>query len=602
MILQNLQFPNPGENEKRMYMRYDGTRCVLDGFEKSLLMEKGAGVRFDTYFNIFAYEKWKKYTYLEDLRLKLVLKGCFEVTLIRLELVSDKICEYVLYSEKTISDKAADFIFVYPPCPAQGVLAFKLSALEEGGFYGGAYCTGIDEEKLSQVNLALCICTYKREDYIKANITMLKKKVFSDPSSMLKDHLYVYIADNGQTLKADEIEGMNIKLFPNSNSGGAGGFSRGIIESFEDREKHNLTHLVLMDDDVVFTKYTLERTYMFYRMLRAEQRNTMLGGAMLRLDNPSIQHTAGEMWTINKISSNKNNYKLYSRTDVLRNEIEESINYLAWWYCCFPMDVNTINNLAMPVFFQYDDTDFNLRNSGLKKITLAGICLWHDPFEKKLSIVKSYYSIRNQLIMCSLYGENGFTKFFFMKLIVWHVLQNILIYRYKAADMVLRAAEDYFKGFAWLTKVNPQELNDEITSMSYTFADTGELPVRFSYDEYKRGLKIKKKRRKLLSRIRNAAGFILMANRDVTAPADNPLRTDCFRAKRILNYDENTHRGFVTEKSIRESWRLFGRLVRILFFIGGKFKRTVKLYRKQYPAVITGEFWRAYLGIAENHV
>ena len=132
MILQNLQFPRPGENEKRMYMRYDAGRCMLDAFQGVLFLERGAEARFDTYFNIFSYEKWKNYTCLNNLYLKLALKGCFEVTLTRLELGVGKVDEYVLRSEKITSDKAAEFTFAYPPCPPQGVLAFKLSAFEGG--------------------------------------------------------------------------------------------------------------------------------------------------------------------------------------------------------------------------------------------------------------------------------------------------------------------------------------------------------------------------------------------------------------------------------------------------------------------------------------
>jgi hypothetical protein len=136
-------------------------------------------------------------------------------------------------------------------------------------------------------------------------------------------------------------------------------------------------------------------------------------------------------------------------------------------------------------------------------------------------------------------------------------------------------------------------------AMSYKFAGIGDLPVPFDFRKYRKGLKVKKNRSKLSSMVRNAIGFLMKANRDVIVPADDPLRTDCFRAKRILNYDENTHKGFVTEKSVKEAWRLFWRLIKTLFLIDKKFKRVVNSYREQYPSIITEEFWREYLEIKD---
>jgi GT2 family glycosyltransferase len=413
----------------------------------------------------------------------LKLKGSFEICLIRIDLDSEIIEEYTLLRQKADSDEICEFDFIYPQTVEKGVFSFKITAFENGEFQGGAYHTNVDENNLPNINLALCICTYKRENYIISNMEMLKSAVFTDKNSLLNQHLRVYIADNGQTLDINQFDCDEIKIYPNLNTGGSGGFSRAMIEAIADRKKLDLTHIILMDDDVVFTYHALERSYSFLQMLKSEHKNIMLGGAMLKLDLPFIQHGAGETWSVKEMYFNKTGYNLYDIKGIVRNEIEESINQLAWWFCCFPLDENSKNNLALPIFFQYDDIDFNLRNNHLKKVTLNGICLWHESFEKKLTVSKEYYAVRNRFIICSIHGGAEFTKKFAKKLIVEHVVKNLMMYRYKAADLILRAVEDFFKGYEWLAAVDQQKLNSEVNAMGYKLQPIEELSMDFKYSK-----------------------------------------------------------------------------------------------------------------------
>ena len=81
----------------------------------------------------------------------------------------------------------------------------------------------------------------------------------------------------------------------------------------------------------------------------------------------------------------------------LLNEVEESAEYNAWWYCCFPLEIVTEENLPLPLFIRGDDVEYGIRN--MKQLILMnGICVWHEPFENKYSSFLEYYIIRNQLI------------------------------------------------------------------------------------------------------------------------------------------------------------------------------------------------------------
>ena len=598
MILQNLQYPEAGDNERDMYYKFSDEKCYATAGKTYLTLKKGCILHFNTYFNSFSYGKWKKHTILDDLRLRLNLKGSFEILLIRNDSIEDICEEYVLYRQKVVSDELREFEFVYPQTTEKGIVGFRIVAFEDGELQGGYYSSIIDEDSADKINLALCICTYKRENYVIPNMEMLKLTVFSDENSMLRRNLRIYIADNGQTLEPDIFKTDEIKVFPNKNTGGAGGFSRAVIEAINDREKYNITHVILMDDDVVFRHNALERVYAFLRLLKPENKNIMLGGAMLRLDMPFMQFANGETWTVKETIFNKVNYNLHDLKFILRNEIEESINQLAWWFCCFPMDDSTKNNLALPVFFQYDDIDFNQRNNHLKKLTLNGVCLWHENFEKKISVSKEYYAMRNRFIVCSIHGGAKFTKKIMKRSVIMAALRNVMMYRYRAADLLLRAVEDYFRGFEWLASVNPDELNREITQMGYKLQPLDELPIKFEYNKYLKNWEYEETKFKRILRFLQLNGWILKANRDnVIVSSKIDIKAHYYRAKRVLNYDEANNKGFIVEKSYKEAWRVLWRLMKIKRLINKKFNKTVMNYKRDYDKYITMEFWEEFLKI-----
>ncbi|MDR1216832.1 MAG: glycosyltransferase [Treponema sp.] len=601
MILQELLFPKIGETAKDMYIRCDFDENSLNTTEKRLTMKNRQTVWFDTYFNSFSVEKWNKWTVVNTVKLHLTLKGAFEVALTRFEIDGDGLAKYVLSGDSVSCSETREFQFTYPPCLSQGVLAFEITALEKNSeFHGGAYYAEIDESSLPEVNLALCICTYRREDYIRNTIAMLQRDVFGNKDSPLHGRLRVYIADNGRTLKSEDTVNDEIWLFPNINAGGSGGFTRAMIEALEEREKTSLTHIVLMDDDVVFTADALERTYTFLRALKPDNRNIILGGAMLRIDRPYLQHGAGETWRVNGTVFGKINYDMRVLADVVRNEIEDGSNQLAWWFCCFPISSPQDDILSIPIFFQYDDIDFNQRHRDMAKVTLNGVCLWHESFNKKQSLWKEYYAIRNRLVICALHGSDAeFTPLFVQRLLGGVVLRNILLYRYKCAWLALRAVEDWFKGFEWLAAQDPDTLHREVMASVYKPAPLGELPVVFNYESYKQNKEWEKEGRiRRLFRRMTLNGLFLPANRQgVIIPARNPIHGCLYRAGSALNYDEESGRGFMVYRNIKEFLRVCMAYLRMVKKIRRLFTETVKSYRESYPQYKTESFWRGYLGV-----
>jgi len=597
VILQQIQLPRTGEKEQDLYFRARRGLGVFDSINGFIELEKGQELLFDTYFNTFSYRKWKKYTCLKNLALSLRLTGTCDVVITRLELnrTGKRVEEYIVYTERLVSgDIPTEFEIQFPPIPEKGTFAFKLYALTDVRFSGGAYITKDSPQR--EVNLALCICTYKREEYLRPNMAMLADKVFLNEDSALREHLFVYIADNGQTLKQEEFGTDRIKLFPNINTGGSGGFTRGMLEALADREEFNLTHVALMDDDVVFTHHTLERLYAFLRMLRPETADCMIGGAMLNLDDPVELHAAGENFHSYEIVNNKYGLRMNLAEHFLINDMDEPFNTLAWWFCCFPVTQDLKNNLSLPLFFQGDDIDFSVRNSHWPHIVLNGICVWHESFSKKRSSEKAYFWIRNMSVISSVHSPAKlFSKRSYKKHVYRLVAYRLLLYRYKEAELMLCAAADFLNGLEWLSKQDPLEINRKVAAMTYALTPVSELPFGFSWNRYAAALDFDESERRRFKRRITLNGWLLRARGDCVIPAAGLCPEHLYRVRRALHYDPETQKGYITQKSWKEAWRVLGKLIVVLWQIGRKFDKTVKRNREIYTTLITKEFWREYL-------
>lgn len=463
MILQKLLFPKDDGLDREMYVRCNAHRVTLEE-GKIASADCDEPICFDTYFGSFSYQKWRKYTKLDNLALSLAIKGKCEVALLGLSLRGGAVEKTVLRRWLVDHPEGEAVTLAYPDNMDSELVSFTVTPLsEELEICGGAYTCDVEEAALSEVNLSLAICTFRREAYVARNMGMLQKEVFDDPASLLHGHLRVVIADNGNTLDANDFGSGFVRLVPNKNSGGSGGFSRAAIEIMEDRS-FPASHIILMDDDIVFSVDALERTYTFLRLLRPEYRDSLLGGAMFRSDTPSIQHAAGETQTVNGIVCNRIGYDMRSCADAVRNEVEEPFNYLGWWYCCVPAAVFARVQYSLPLFVQYDDIEFSLRCGALPKITLNGVCCWHLPFDQKVSAVKNYYTARNRAIVNTLCFDD-YTKARFLRDVMRTSARCLFQFGVQDVPLVLRGGEDYLKGLAWLAEQDPTALHKEIASL-----------------------------------------------------------------------------------------------------------------------------------------
>ena len=450
--IQNIFIKQYTGNELLTHMYYRGNNNIFQNNEGDSVL-KGEGTwDFFTYFNSLSLEKWKKYTYAKKFYIVLTIKGEFELNVFghyfNKEHIERESIGHYLYKCK---EKTEIMIPISKTFKSQ-VVGFDLVHKETIVVYDAYYAVDVEEDKISKPYIALTTTTFKKEDYIEQNINILKEELFEDEE--YKERFCWNIVDNGCTLPEQTDEKKQIRIFHNKNVGGAGGFSRGMIEGLT--QKKVPTHILLMDDDVNFSAESFKRLYKLLSIIRSEYKEYFVSGAMLKMNAPNIQHEdIGKLNRMGYHEALKPNLDLNLWDSVLINEkIDDSSEhkYAAWWFCCIPVGVARLDNLPLPVFVRGDDVEYSLRNNA-KFISMNGICIWHDGFEGKFSAALEYYQVeRNELILTAMHpGLDDVDVFGHIEEVFW---QEMYKFNYKGASLLVDAIEDYMKGPDYFSSID----------------------------------------------------------------------------------------------------------------------------------------------------
>ncbi len=238
--------------------------------------DDGVTIDFDGYYNLFYIEKHQRYTTISRLFLRLELENVSKIILMH---DRDEIAEYPIQDSQ--SDACYELEYPYNDYN-EGVYYFRIVKSEKNksaNVYG--YYYGFVEE-VRTASIFVDICTYKREAYLVRNMRRLTD--FFQRENELRNYIHIGIIDNGRTLSdnsefKDVTESyQNIKVYPNSNLGGSGGFTRGMKEALWQKEELGLTHILLMDDDASFDAELFVRLFGILRTLKNEYKDITIGG------------------------------------------------------------------------------------------------------------------------------------------------------------------------------------------------------------------------------------------------------------------------------------------------------------------------------------
>lgn len=598
MILQDILWPEINIcMEENMYFR---TNEKVQRLADKFLFDKGGNIFSDTYFNSVSVDKWIKYTKINNLSVSLLIKGTFKINLIYKKNIHGKIFEDVVSEFFVCEKEKKEIKFLFPK--GDGMACFSLCAIENNSeFYGGNYSTEVNEEELQNVKIGLGICTFRREKFIENNLNILNHFFLKNNNSELNGKLEVFISDNGRTLDIEKLATDHIHIVKNKNTGGSGGFTRTLIEMLDANKRDGLiTHALLMDDDITISPKSLLKTYRILRLLKKEYLDAFIGGAMLRSDTRNIQVESGASWNIGKILSLKSGLNMESCSACLYNEIEEYREYNAWWYCCFPINIVREDNLPLPLFIRGDDQEYGLRN--MKHLILMnGICVWHEPFDKKYSSFLFYYIFRNQLINNALYCPDCRVSDI-RKQLFDSIAHELAYYRYKNIDLIIRGTTDFMRGVDFFLSTDGEKLHQEIMNSGYRAKPLEKLDVHFSYPTYEHSLNEKDKGIKRIIRIVTLNGYLLPTKRNSVVSMSNIRPINAYRAKKILHYDISSSSGFITQRSEKKFIVSVFKLVKTYILITFKYQKAKENYQIYGRKLQNISFWEKYLEMKNEHV
>lgn len=438
MVLQNIIWKEATEETKELY--YRGKALVQSSGD--LILVAGANFTTDTYMNLFDIKTWRKYTTVENIVLRLEVQGYGKIILKPYgEAINQVVTNFQCERKQEIS--------LSVPKEWNEKVCFEIVTDTEVILYKASYISKEIENK--NVKLAIIICTYKRERSLKRLLEELGNVKIN-----LQENLEVYVVDNASEVVLEKETW--IHLYQNPNTGGSGGFGRGMDEIVKHYNEFAATHVLLMDDDVKIQPESVYRLYTLLSYVRIEYQDEIVAGRMFRMDKQWMQYTAAEIWNggdLLHIGFEVDMREQENLSDINNNSGAE---YSGWWFCCIPYEF-VKDNRPLPFFLHCDDVEYGLRHGGTP-IILNGIQVWHETYEYRQSPVVAYYDMRNSLIVNAMYGKESAAN----EMVRWKkaISQKHVKEEFLCETNLIRAMMDFLRGPKWFFNIDLQRYQKKI--------------------------------------------------------------------------------------------------------------------------------------------
>lgn len=432
-ILQNVVLPACRQADRSaLYARWPNGNVVLTNEDDILELKVGGVVDFSTFFNVFSHKKWHALTGLEQVSLCVWGRGSVRIVVSSYNETAAAVI--VSEFEGMLSSNGVE---VSVPSLSQicgEILSFQITAVDDAVVERIAWVS--PEKAKRDVKLAAVITTFKRE--IEAVAAINKFSAIIIPKADNPIHLFVI--DNGSTLNIDNNE--KVTIISNKNLGGAGGFTRGLIEV---KNREDFSHVLFMDDDASCEPESVWRTQALLSYMIDDR--TSVSGAMLYTDKPCIQYEKGasmHLYGTGKVPwhAEHSGWNLADIACVAANDLPGHINYGGWWFFAFPIKAAT--HLAFPFFVRGDDVDFSISNK-LAIVTLNGVATWCDNFGYKLNPPTEYLAARSWMALSFMHADKKANKTTF-NFMIKHAYSIGMRFDYAGMNAVLDGLEHALVG------------------------------------------------------------------------------------------------------------------------------------------------------------
>jgi galactofuranosylgalactofuranosylrhamnosyl-N-acetylglucosaminyl-diphospho-decaprenol beta-1,5/1,6-galactofuranosyltransferase len=438
VVVQRVVMP-AGPGPARLYLRAGRQRGGVRPLgRRSVALPSGAALRTDTYFNGFFEGYWRKYTVLGRLDLRVCVSGAGSLRLYRRSADGRR----SLVRVARVAGAGRQVGFEVPP-GEPGLLFFELRARSRRLVLHRAEWVARNVAA-HPAPLAVCYCTFNREALLLRNVAALLRD-----RAVRGAITQIIVVDQGERQVCRHPDypaiaaraGGRLRLVEQDNFGGAGGFTRALLEA----EAAGADHVLLMDDDAAAEPEAVLRAAAFLGLARGD---VAVGGQMLDLRRPCELAEAAGRYRPDHVRVEEPVRRRVGRPSGLAPLIRPGeAHYNGWWFFAFPLRLLGRVGLPLPLFLRGDDVEFGCRllRAGVPTVSLPGVAVWHEPFESKGHGWQPYYELRNLLIVGALHfpgrGGSRVARRFFSRL-----LDELLAYDYHGAWLLCEAVAAYLRG------------------------------------------------------------------------------------------------------------------------------------------------------------
>ncbi len=596
-IVQNFIYTdNEDFGAREKYIRIEGS--VL--YDDKIHLQKYSTIQFDTYYNGLSVPLWQNKVELKNISLNISGSGLVEIEL--LEIYETKLDVNAKgYPRKSISKKIINLnelknenifeIDIENKDKYTGLIYPKIKALEDTVIDKLNWSTN-DIEKRT-VKLGITVTHFNRKNYVLAAIKRIKKELLDKKE--WENKIDFIIVDNSKNITLEEADG--VKVIPNENTGGSGGFTRGFLYY---KNETKATHVLFMDDDASLEVESIKRAY--YILSYAMKDNSAVGAALFYDNNPNYLIERGAHLENAGWKPDFPNMGMVNAWDVLISENSKlnDKSYMGWWFAAFPIKYAT--KLVPPYFVRGDDVSFSQMNN-FNIIYGNGIACYAESFSTKVASMTTYLDTLNPFIVNAIFNtKKSHMILQLKKLYIKRYLEQIISGRYGYADVMRLSlkkfrqltVEEFIKSID-ISKIIPS-LKELTKNNTLKDIDLDKLNVINNEVEYE-------SKKNKIKRLITFNKIFLPLNKNEIVKQDFIYRAhfrDIAGYKNVLYYDENSKKGFTVTisrlKTIKYLMLLLIDSVRYIF----TYKSVQKRLLKQYDYLTSEKMWNEILKLEQN--
>ena len=543
--------------------------------------------------NTFDLDAWKQATTLQRLGIRLIVRSGHVRVLLRHITADGTETDLGRVEQEGPGTQLFPDLFV---SHYEGVLLPVIEYETGEANYEISFAT--DDEPVTQhLNINYIFCTYKRAEYVQHNTEVFRKYIRRHHA---ENQAHLTIVDNGSDHGSNDcgVHGdVHVTVFPNNNTGGAGGFGRGAYETcYGALAAHAFTHVCLLDDDIYLHPEMFARNTAFIQFLKpgfhvgapmyptsSEERiprNTACFGHKYRgSPHPSDQALGAGL--------NTSNISAFLQMD-------RTPDSTGWWWSCFATsDIHRIG-LPYPFFIKMDDVEYGLRlrDAGVKLVIPFSFWVLHDDFEEKYSAAMQYFRFRNRWILLAQQDRLTDSSTFVEQ--YSRLVQDFIASRkYEHAQLLLDAMEHFLRGPHYLVE-NEKNILKGIFS---TVQKEKNAPMASPPDAARivNNMELPASPRNARLNTVTINNHFIPLNEKVIIDTTQPSRlTDSRRAKVVSYWNAHKNVGFTVTRDSPRALRQMIKLRQLCKRVIKELASVTVAYREAKTHLTSEAFWATY--------